>query len=229
MLGAAALAMWWDMAPAMRDEFEHWHSHEHFPERLALPGFRRASRWSDADGGEGFFVLYEVQDLQALASPEYLARLNAPTPWSRAMMPHHRNMVRSPSTVLFSRGSAIAAHAVTVRFSAAPGREESLAGHLRGLVEELAARKGMAGAHVLRNESLSIAPTTEQRIRGLADRPADWILLATGYGPPAVRQLAGAELSVASLQAHGAAPAAAIGHHALRMSAVAEDVVERPC
>ena len=20
-------------------EFEHWHSHEHFPERLALPGF----------------------------------------------------------------------------------------------------------------------------------------------------------------------------------------------
>jgi len=57
MLGAAALAMWWDMAPDMRAEFEHWHTHEHFPERLALPGFMRASRWADAKGGDGFFVL----------------------------------------------------------------------------------------------------------------------------------------------------------------------------
>jgi hypothetical protein len=37
LLGRAALAMWWDMAPAMRDEFEEWHTREHFPQRLALP------------------------------------------------------------------------------------------------------------------------------------------------------------------------------------------------
>jgi hypothetical protein len=34
--GKAALAMWWDMAPGMRAEFEDGHSHEHFPERLAI-------------------------------------------------------------------------------------------------------------------------------------------------------------------------------------------------
>ena len=44
LLGKACLAMWWDMAPDMRAEFEHWHSHEHFPERLAIPGFQRATR-----------------------------------------------------------------------------------------------------------------------------------------------------------------------------------------
>src|SRR3954469_10684129 len=102
MLGSAALAMWWDMAPAMRDEFEHWHTHEHFPERLSLPGFLRASRWASATGGDGFFVMYELAEHGALASPEYLARLNAPTPWSRKLMPHHTNMVRSQCLVLES-------------------------------------------------------------------------------------------------------------------------------
>ena len=60
LLGDAALAMWWDMAPAIKSEFEDWHSHEHFPERLGVPGFRRASRWTCAEGGEGIFVLYEL-------------------------------------------------------------------------------------------------------------------------------------------------------------------------
>ena len=42
MLGSAALAMWWDMAPHMRDEFQHSHSHEHFPQRPSVSGFLRA-------------------------------------------------------------------------------------------------------------------------------------------------------------------------------------------
>ena len=49
LLGKAALAMWWDMAADMRKDFEDWHAHEHFPERLGIPGFRRASRWSAAE------------------------------------------------------------------------------------------------------------------------------------------------------------------------------------
>jgi len=39
LLGTAALAMWWNMAPDVLAEFEDWHSHEHFPERLAIPAF----------------------------------------------------------------------------------------------------------------------------------------------------------------------------------------------
>src|SRR3954467_15808798 len=100
LLGESALAMWWDMAPDMRVEFEHWHSHEHFPERLALHGFPRASRWAAADGVEGFSILHELQSPAGLSSPESLASLNAPTPWSTRLMPHHRNMVRSQTRVL---------------------------------------------------------------------------------------------------------------------------------
>ena len=70
LLGKAALAMWWDMAPAARADFEHWHAHEHFSERLGIPGFQRASRWRAADGGEGVFVLYELEDHGVLSSPD---------------------------------------------------------------------------------------------------------------------------------------------------------------
>jgi hypothetical protein len=54
--------MWWDIAPEVRSDFERWHAHEHFPERLAIPGFLRASRWRSSDGGDGTFVLYELAD-----------------------------------------------------------------------------------------------------------------------------------------------------------------------
>ena len=68
LLGSAALAMWWDVAADLRVEFEHWHAHEHFQERLCIPGFRRASRWTSAEGGEGFFVMYELADYEILAA-----------------------------------------------------------------------------------------------------------------------------------------------------------------
>src|SRR3569623_2443815 len=116
LLGSAALAMWWDIAPEMRGEFQHWHTHEHFPERLSIPGFLRAARWASVEG-DGFFVMYELADHGVLSSPEYLARLNAPTPWSRKLMPHHANMVRSQCEVLESAGAIASCYALTARFS----------------------------------------------------------------------------------------------------------------
>lgn len=222
MLGQAALAMWWDMAPDMRDEFEHWHSHEHFAERLALPGFQRASRWADAAGGEGFFVLYELASYDALVSPEYQARLNAPSDWSRRMMPHHRHMVRSQCRVLASCGSTVAGHAITVRLSPAAGEQERLRQHLLGLLQALPVQPGMIGAHLLQTDTPAIAPTTEQQIRGLADRAADWIFIAIGYDAQALRRLADGALSAAALHGAGAAIGATTGAYALRASLTAE-------
>ena len=218
MYGQAALAMWWDMDPALRDEFEHWHSHEHIPERLALPGFHRGSRWSDAGGGQGFFVLYELATYEALVSPAYQARLNAPSDWSRTMMPHHRHMVRSPCNVLDSRGAAVAGHALTLRLSPRAGEQQRLHGHLRELVQALPGRAGLVGAHLLQTDMPALEPTTEQRIRGLADRAADWIFLVIGYDAQALQRLAGAALSPTALHDAGATDGSIMATFALRAS-----------
>jgi len=205
LLGSAAIAMWWDMAADMRAEFEHWHSHEHFPERMAVPGFRRGSRWAAADGGEGFFVLYELQDHATLSSDGYLQRLNAPTPWSTRLMPHHRNMVRSQCRVAASHGSAIARHVLTVRLTPAEGAEATLEQRLAALAQDIAGRPGITAGHLLQTRAPAIATTTEQKIRGGADAAADWIFLACGYDRTALEALADGELGDAALQRSGAA------------------------
>ena len=181
LLGQAALAMWWDIAPDMRSEFEDWHSHEHFPERLAIPGFARGSRWCSATGGEGFFVIYELEAYETLTSPRYVQRLNNPTPWSTALFPHHRNMVRSQCRVLETFGSGVAGLMLTIRFSPDAGREDAVRRELQEVLRTLPSKPGLTGGHLLRTETPKLEPTAEQKIRGGRDGTADWIVLVTGY------------------------------------------------
>ncbi|RCW68793.1 hypothetical protein DES41_107315 [Pseudorhodoferax soli] len=226
LLGKAALAMWWDMAPAARADFEHWHAHEHFPERLGIPGFRRASRWRAADGGEGVFVLYELEDHGVLSSPAYLARLNAPTPWSTRLMPQHRAMVRSQCRVLESRGGATAGHLLALRLSPAAGAHERLRAALGTLAAECVLQPGLAGLHLLRHETPAIAQTAEQQLRGAGDRHADWVLLACGYDEAAVTALWQGPLADAGLMAMGAAGAAQRSRYQLAYAALPADVAD---
>lgn len=226
LTGKAALAMWWDMSASHRAEFEHWHTHEHFPERLGIPGFRRATRWTSADDGDGIFVMYELDDYEVLASTAYLARLNAPTPWSKQLMPEHRNMVRSQCRVLESSGINPARTALTVRLSPGSGRAEELRASIRRLAQDISLTAGFAGLHLLRHETPAIAATEEQKIRGNADRTADWVLVACGYETAAVRKLSEYELSNESLVGMGAAPAIERGLYALSCSATPMDVAD---
>lgn len=224
LLGNAALAMWWDMAPEMKSEFEDWHSHEHFPERLGVPGFRRASRWTRADGGEGVFVLYEVTSHAVLSSDAYVRHLNTPTPWSTRMMPHHRNMVRSQCHVLASCGGSAARHALTLRVSPQQGRGDELLAWFRPLCTALVRRPGLVGAHLLQHQTPPMPETTEQRIRNSADRVADWVFVVMGYDAPVLEALVQDDLAAAALRSAGAADGALAGLYTLSHSATAEDV-----
>jgi hypothetical protein len=173
MPGRAAVAMWWEIAPEVRAEWEHWHTTEHMPERLGIPGFLRGSRWV---AGSSYFVLYEAQQLATLTTGAYVERLNDPSPWSRQMMPHHRNMVRSLCLVRARVGAGLGHAMATVRFSqqALPHLEE---------------RKGVTGMQLLESQPAAGLPTTEQKIRG-GDAQADRVLLVCGYDVDAVQAAA---------------------------------------
>lgn len=224
MQGSAALAMWWNMAADKREDFEDWHSHEHFPERLGIPGFRRSSRWTSASGGEGVFVLYELQDFSVLSSAPYLARLNAPTPWSTLLMPHHRDMVRCQSHVLESHGGIVARQVLTVRLAPAEGRAADLRAALKSMAVGLATRPGCAGAHLLQHRTPDIPQTTEQKIRGTADRVADWVWVVCAYDPAVLERLAAGECSARALERLGAAAGSWRETYLLSYSATAGDV-----
>lgn len=215
LLGRAAIAMWWEIAPERRAEFEHWHSHEHLPERLAIAGFRRGSRWAAADGGPGVFVLYELDDHATLSSPQYLERLNRPTPWSTQLMPHHRNMVRSQCRVAATVGAGLSRLMLTVRLSPRADASVRLREFLVGLAATIAASAGTTAAHLLHTDAPDIALTTEQQIRGGRDPSADWIFLAGGYDLAALEALAGSALSEDELSRQGAAVGSQAGIYLL--------------
>ncbi len=191
MPGAAAVTIWCDVSPEVRAQFDDWHAHEHVPERLSIPGFLRASRWVAADGGAGNFMLYEAQDEAAITGGPYLERLNDPTPWSRTMMPHHRNMVRSLCRVQWRRGGGLGHNLLTLRFAADDGIERTL----ERTLSDLASRRGVVCAQYLRNIPSAGAPTTEQKIRG-GDAAADAIVLLTGYDADVVASLRQQEFAV---------------------------------
>jgi hypothetical protein len=205
LLGRAAVAMWWDMAAAQRSEFQDWHSHEHFPERMSIPGFLRGSRWANADGGEGFFVIYELADYATLTSVHYLVRLNDPTPWSKKMMPHHRNMVRSQCRVIDSHGGGLAKSMMTIPISPKEGRAEALRVFLADQLAALPARPGITGAHLLQTRTPDAELTEEQKIRG-GDAVADWIVLVSGYDSEELAKVGNNELGAAALTGAGALP-----------------------
>jgi hypothetical protein len=176
MLGSAAVVIWCDVAAEARGEFEDWHTREHMPERLAIPGFLRGTRWRSEPPGS-FFILYELDSPATLEGPAYLARLNDPTPWSRKMMPHHRNMVRSLCRVRERYGEGLSQATATIRFAE------------RSVRVELPTGKGLTSAAILEAQPMRGPQTTEQKIRG-GDAGADAVLLIGGYDTEAVEAAA---------------------------------------
>jgi hypothetical protein len=224
MLGEAAVAMWWNMAASQRAEFEDWHSHEHFPERMGIPGFRRGSRWADVDGGEGFFVIYELDCYDTLTSEGYLQRLNNPTPWSTKMMPHHRDMVRSQCKRVHSSGGGISQYAMTLRFSPAKDRETEESVYLTAIAEAFAKSPGGVAFHVLRTETPKVSATREQQIRGGKDAVADWIVIAMGYDLETLQNLQRDEFNEQIMKLRGIEPGALSGIYQLAYALSTSDL-----
>jgi hypothetical protein len=187
MLGKGAVTMWWSVPRRRQAEWEDWHTHEHMPERLSIPGFLRGSRWVSRTS---YFVLYEVDTPATLTGAAYLKRLNHPTPWSREMMPHHHDIVRSLCRVRASFGGGLGQVLATVRLSRPPRGWQALASRLARLPQ----RRGLVAAHLLESAKRA-PPTTEQKIRGGADARADWVVLLGGYDAKALRSVVERELA----------------------------------
>jgi hypothetical protein len=109
------VAIWHDLLPEAKDDFYEWHNREHMPERVGIPGFRRGRRYIAVSGTPEFFNLYEADNPAVLGGQDYLDRLNAPTEWTKRVVPSFRNVGRSICRVAFTSAWAAAAFH-TMRF-----------------------------------------------------------------------------------------------------------------
>jgi len=202
LLGSAAMLLSFDIEADAVEEHDRWHTHEHLPERLSIPGFCRGTRWIATGGRPRYMVLYEVESLATLASDAYLARLNNPTPWTTRMMPHYRGMNRGLCAVLGSFGFGHGGIAALIRFTPEASQSASLKRWLLEALRAVPQMPGLGSAHLLQGTQTA-AMTHEQRIRG-ADRGVDSAVIVTGYDDNAVAAYANDLCAVGGLPDRGA-------------------------
>jgi hypothetical protein len=117
---AGILALWHNLAPGAEELFPRWYNRQHLFERVGVPGFRFGQRYQATQADRRFFCFYQVDDPAVLASPAYMARLDNPTEWTRGVMPHFRDMLRTVCTITHSQGALLGSHAVTWRCDGTP-------------------------------------------------------------------------------------------------------------
>lgn len=192
LYGHGAVTIWHDLVPEAKEAFYAWHNHEHMPERVGIPGFRRGRRYIAVSGTPEYFNLYEADSPEVLAGQDYLNRLNAPTPWTREVVVAFRNVTRAICRVLYSAGTGQGGSMLTLRFDIPDARADAVSALLRQQVlPPLADAPGVVGVHLCRaDDSGSRIETAEKKVRNQATDIPRWILLLEGISPEAVNSAA---------------------------------------
>jgi hypothetical protein len=193
-LARGAMLLLFDVAPEALAEHDDWHTHEHMPERLAIPGFLRGTRWKRETAGPQYCVVYDVEDLAVLDSTPYRQRLDHPTPWTLRMMSRYVGMRRTLCKVTAQDGCGLGNACLVVTFTSPEGLAAEVRRRLTAeVLADLPRRRGLVGYRLLENALL--APMSrEQAIRG-RDGAVQSALLVTGYAAGAVASLMTRELA----------------------------------
>jgi hypothetical protein len=168
LAGKGAIIIWNDIAPEGRDEFYNWHIHEHIPERLGVPGFLRGSRYMaiSPQTKPEFVTLYEITDASVATSAAYLARLNAPTEWTKRATSHFRNTARALTEVLVSEGAGPGGVMATIRFDDTNAAALAKLRDQKAALTDIARTVRITGVHLCAtNNAASAAKTAESRDR----------------------------------------------------------------
>src|SRR4051794_8343182 len=160
MRGAGFLAIWSDIEPSALTDYRHWLTREHTTERVTTKGFlaARVFRAGRSDINR-FFILYELETPEVLDGPAYLARLNAPTPWSQRIMPQLGNFIRGGGVMTARAGRGEASIIAALRIDRLPRQPERLA-------QAIAALDGVAAVQIgVTDRARTSVPTAEKGMR----------------------------------------------------------------
>lgn len=128
MRGVGFLAIWSDVAAHDLTDYRHWLTREHTTERVTTRGFLASRVFRAArDDINRFFILYELDAPEVLDGEAYLARLNAPTPWSQRIMPKLGNFMRGGGVMVARAGRGEGATIIALRIETLPENPQELA------------------------------------------------------------------------------------------------------
>lgn len=178
------MAFWSDIDADYLLRFQEWHTCEHMPERVSIPGFLRGRRYRAEDGGPHFLMMYETDTPAVLCSEAYLAALNAPTDWTREALTHFR----APSRNIYLRSASAGAPGAfggpwisALRFNREGGLEGA---ETQDWLEAMVAMPAIERAQIWAiDEQTSGIQTSERRIYGGGPGEQQFLLLVEANRP----------------------------------------------
>jgi hypothetical protein len=186
LLARAFLGIWHNLKPGFEREFDRWHTHEHMPERVGVPGFRVARRYMNWKLASHLcFTMYEGAHTETFRSPGYLARLNDPTPWTRKVGAAQTDFLRGAFEVRLSLGAGLGGALGTFRLAIEDAARDQATMALRHACEELMALHGVVGVHL----GVASKDVTGVRTKEMDNRPSsgaenaiDTVVLVETFG-----------------------------------------------
>lgn len=202
---AAFLALWNRISStALQPEYEMWHTFEHVPERVGLPGFREARRYRSLESPNHtplYFTCYWLDTIDALNGPQYRDMFSHPTAWSARMRSELRDFFRLPCVTGGAYGQSLASRLATVHLRGDARAFAELASH------ELECRVNqgdLVGAHwgsVTKTDAIPIANRVS--LPPVSSTESEFVVMLQGLDAAAlreqIRQMLHAFLPVATL------------------------------
>jgi hypothetical protein len=185
------VVIWNDIKEGMRDEFVQWHSIEHLPERVSIPGFISGQRWYGEHASHQYLTTYVTKNTEVLTSDAYIQRLNDPTPWTLKTVAAFRNTCRAAGEVIWEYGSkkGYGGHILAIQITELEDLT-ILTEYLNSLANspEQCFAELLRARLVLTTPTASQLPTAERAVRtGAQTEPPMVLLLESFSGEDALR------------------------------------------
>jgi hypothetical protein len=181
MRGKGFLAIWSDLAPEDETDWAHWMTREHSSERVGIEGFL-GCRIFRAEGTTviRYFILYDLATPDVVGGAQYLARLNAPTPWSQRIMPRLHNFARGGGQVLARAGIGQGGVLAVVPLQSGPVHPEEIAAAIASIDR-------IAAVHILITDAARTSIATREKGMRSEDASFAALLVVEGLDENAVR------------------------------------------
>ena len=167
LLGNAVLVNWGGITEHKEIDYNQWHSIEHMPERLSLPGFLRGCRAigiSKTDIKHKYFMMYEAERKEVFISKKYLERLNNPTKWTKDILSHYISPSRTICSVIASKSVGFGCCISTIRFLESDIESKHNVETLKLSVPQTIKLDGITGMHVILGDNSFGQMKTEEKL-----------------------------------------------------------------
>ena len=194
LLGNAVLVNWGGVVQEKEVDYNQWHSLEHMPERISLPGFLRGFRAQAEPGTDinhKYFMMYEAEKKEIFISKKYLERLNNPTTWTKDILSSYISPSRTICSVIASKSVGLSGFLSTIRFLDHDIENKFNVEKLKLSIPRLIKSDGITGMHVLLGDNTFGQMRTEEKkyrsLQGMDDQVVSQAIILEGLNYSALR------------------------------------------